>query len=221
MYIHSKHTNISIADADSYFKEIIIKSLESPFLSIVKNCNNGYELINQLHKRVENIFIIDLFMPIMSGIEAIKYIRKLGNQTPIITYSSIFQEDISDLLHNYPNIFYCEKKVAVVLDIFKNCILHPTKKYEDYFQHWKKQPLQVMEYIQKQKNENYTPTVVELQIMKLSYQGLSNKEIAQELHLSLRTIDTYIARLLKKLNLRNKIDLVRFCVEQGFYNYNY
>lgn len=79
----------------------------------------------------------------------------------------------------------------------------------------------MMEYIQKQKNENYTPTVVELQIMKLSYQGLSNKEIAQELHLSLRTIDTYIARLLKKLNLRNKIDLVRFCVEQGFYNYNY
>ncbi|MFJ1366007.1 response regulator transcription factor [Capnocytophaga canimorsus] len=217
---HLNYTKIAIADSDFYFKEVIIKSLVSPFHSIVKNCNNGYELISQLHRKIEEIFFIDLFMPVMSGMEAIKYIRATGNNAPIIAYSSVFQEDVSELLQKYTNIYYCQKKVTVVLDIYKNYVVCSTKKYDDYFQKWKQQPMEVLEYIQRQNNENYRLSTIEIQIMKFAYQGLSNKEIGNELHLSTRTIDTYIARLIKKLQLRNKIDLVRFCVEQGYYNYN-
>ena len=38
------------------------------------------------------------------------------------------------------------------------------------------------------------------------------------MNLSPRTVDTYIKRLTEKLGLKSKLDLVRFCVETGFYN---
>jgi len=215
-----KYTRIAIADSDHYFKEILIKNLVYPFDSVVKNCNNGYELICQLHKKMEDIFFIDSFMPVISGLETLKYIRKTGNNAPIITYSSVYQEEISRLTAEYQNVFYCQKNTAVILDLYKNYVITPIKKYEDYLQKWSEQPKEIMEYIQRQINESYTPTITEIQIMKLCYQGLSNKEISEKLNLSRRTIETYIARLIKKLKLRNKIDIVRFCVEHGYYNYN-
>ncbi len=45
--------------------------------------------------------------------------------------------------------------------------------------------------------------------------GQTNREIAEAYHLSTRTVDTYRARLLKKLNLRNNADLSRFAIQTG------
>lgn len=214
-----KNIRFSIAESDYYFKEILIKSLlNNPFYHVIKNCNNGHELISQLYLRQESFFLIDLYMPIMSGLEAIKFIRQSGNQTPIITYSATYQQDVYTTLESLPFVYYCQKKSAVVLDILKNYVLSTTKNYTDYLNEWKKQPLAVHEYMERQRKGWYEPSLIEIQIMKLCYEGLSNKEIGQYLKLSSRTIDSYIARLTQKLGLRNKIDLIRFCVEQGYYN---
>ncbi|MDR0794404.1 MAG: response regulator transcription factor [Chitinophagaceae bacterium] len=214
-----KTVNFSIADADLYFKEILVKSLRSnPFWKLVKNCNNGNELINQLYRKQENIFLIDLYMPILSGVETIKIIRSTGNTTPIITYSAIFQEDVHSFLTSHSNIFYCQKNSAVILDILKNCVLSQIKNYAGYLEEWKRKPLVFHKNIEREEPAHYIPSLTEIQIMKLCYEGLSNKEIGERLYFSTRTVDTYITSLTKKLGLRNKIDLIRFCVEQGYYN---
>lgn len=214
-----KNIRFSIAESDFYFKEILVKTLlNNPFYHIIKNCNNGHELINQLYLRQEDVFFIDLYMPIMSGLEAIKFIRQSGNNTPIITYSATYQTDVHSVLEPIPFVFYCQKKSVIILDILKNYILSSTKNYIDYLNEWKQQPLEVHEYMERQKKGWYHPSLVEIQIMKLCYEGLSNKEIGIYLNLSSRTIDSHIARLTQKLGLRNKIDLIRFCVEQGYYN---
>ncbi len=70
----------------------------------------------------------------------------------------------------------------------------------------------------RQKEQQKELSVTEIQIIKLCYEGYSNKEIAEMLCLSNRTVDTYINRLTEKLGLKSKIDLVRFCVENGYYN---
>jgi len=61
MSVPFRNTKITISDADFYFKEILIKNLIPPFDTVVKNCNNGYELIHQLHRKIEDVFFIDLF----------------------------------------------------------------------------------------------------------------------------------------------------------------
>ena len=211
--------NFSIADSDYYFKEILVRSLlNNPFNHIVKNCNNGHELISQLYLRQESVFLIDLYMPIMSGFEAIKFIRQSGNTTPIITYSTTFQADVFLMLSELPGIYYCQKKSGIILDILKKYVLTQSKDYTEYLDEWKAQPMAVQEYMERQQKGWYAPSLIEIQIMKLCYEGLSNKEIGQYLNFSTRTVDTYITRLTQKLGLRNKIDLIRFCVEQGYYN---
>ncbi|SFI49661.1 response regulator transcription factor [Halpernia frigidisoli] len=209
----------SIAENDFYFKQFLIKMLlENPFYSIVNDCNNGNELINRLYRRQEDVFILNLYMPILSGLEAIKFIRATNNSVPILTYSDTFQEDMATFLNDIPNVFYCQKNSIIIKDLLRNCILSKNNDYEDYKKEWASQSQSVQNYMDRQKREQLEISVTEIQIIKLSYEGFSNKEIGERINLSARTIDTYITRLTEKLGLKSKLDLVRFCVEKGYYN---
>lgn len=209
----------SIAESDFYFKQFLIKMLlENPFYSIVNDCNNGNELINRLYRKQEDVFILNLFMPILSGIEAIKFIRETNNTAPILTYSATYQEDMANLLGEIPNVFYCQKSSIIIKDLLRNCVFTEGNNYEEYKKEWASQSQSVQNYMDRQKREQQEISVTEIQIIKLSYEGYSNKEIGERINLSARTIDTYITRLTEKLGLKSKLDLVRFCVEKGYYN---
>ena len=212
-------TKFSIAENDFYFKQFLVKMLqENPFYEIVSDCNNGSELINRLYRKQEDVFIINLFMPIISGVEAIKIIRKTNNTTPILTYSSTYQEDMADLLTDIPNVYYCQKNSICIKDILSNCILNKNTDYEDYKKEWAGQSLAVKDYMARQQENQQELSVTEIQIIKLCYEGFSNKEIGDRINLSGRTVDTYINRLTERLELKSKIDLIRYCVEHGYYN---
>lgn len=192
--------------------------MENPFYMLLNDCNNGHELVNRIYRRQEDVFIIELFMPVLSGIEAIKYIRKNNTETPIVTYSNTYQEDMAEILSKIPNIYYCQKNSTIIKDLIKGSIASDSFDYEQYSKEWEQQPLAVQNYMERQKKgqEELSPT--EIQLMKFCYEGYSNKEIAEKLSLSTRTIDTYINRLTEKLGLKTKLHLIRFCVENGYYN---
>ncbi|WP_312077208.1 LuxR C-terminal-related transcriptional regulator [Chryseobacterium sp.] len=209
----------SIADSDFYFKKIMIKTLlENPFNMLLNDCNNGHELINRIYRRQEDVFIIELFMPVLSGLEAIKIIRKNNTETPIITYSGMYQEDIAEILNEIPNVFYCQKNGNIIKDMIKGLVKSDEFNYAAYTEQWKQQPLSVQEYMTRQKKSLDELSPSEIQLMKFCYEGFSNKEIGEQLNLSTRTIDTYINRLTEKLGLKTKLHLIRFCVENGYYN---
>jgi len=217
--ILNKRVRFSIADSDFYFKKIMIKTLlETPFNMLINDCNNGHELINRTYRRQEDVFIIELFMPVLSGIEAIKFIRRTNNETPIITYSGTYQEDIAEILSKIPNIYYCQKNSNIIKNIVKGKISDNNFDFESYSKEWQKQPLLVQEYMSRQKKSQEELSPTEIQLMKFCYEGFSNKEIGEKLNLSTRTIDTYINRLTEKLGLKTKLHLIRFCVENGYYN---
>lgn len=220
MAINSSNlVRFSIAESDFYFKQFLIKMLEeNPFYSIVNDCNNGNELINRLYRKQEDLFILNLFMPILSGLEAIKFIRQTNANVPILTYSSTYQEDMAVLLEEIPNVYYCQKNSIIIKDILRNSILSEGSDYDEYKKEWASQSQSVEDYMKRQKREQQELSVTEIQIIKLCYEGYSNKEIGERINLSARTIDTYITRLTEKLGLKSKLDLVRFCVEKGYYN---
>lgn len=220
MAINSSNlVRFSIAESDFYFKQFLIKMLEeNPFYSIVNDCNNGNELINRLYRKQEDLFILNLFMPILSGLEAIKFIRQTNANVPILTYSSTYQEDMAVLLEEIPNVYYCQKNSIIIKDILRSSILSESSDYEEYKKEWASQSQSVEDYMKRQKREQQELSVTEIQIIKLCYEGYSNKEIGERINLSARTIDTYITRLTEKLGLKSKLDLVRFCVEKGYYN---
>ncbi len=55
----------------------------------------------------------------------------------------------------------------------------------------------------------------ELQVLKMLAEGRTGREIGESLHLSVKTVDTYRARLLAKLRLQTTADLIRFALRHG------
>ncbi|MCL1669765.1 response regulator transcription factor [Elizabethkingia ursingii] len=209
----------SIADSDFYFKQFLLKMLlENPFYRVVNDCNNGHELISRLYRKQEDVFLINLYMPILSGLEAIKFIRQTNKTTPIITYSATYQNDMDAIVSEIPNTYYCQKNSIVIRDILRNSILSKKVDFDDYRQEWSQQMLEVQDYMERQKKSQQDLSLSEIQMIKLCYEGYSNKDIGERMNLSTRTVDTYIKRLTEKLGLKSKLDLVRFCVESGYYN---
>ena len=58
-----------------------------------------------------------------------------------------------------------------------------------------------------------TLSMRELQVLRRLALGHTNREIARAYHISIKTVDTYRARILKKLNLRNNAELSRFAIQ--------
>jgi DNA-binding NarL/FixJ family response regulator len=56
----------------------------------------------------------------------------------------------------------------------------------------------------------------ETEVLSLVAWGYSNKEIASKLEISIRTVETYKARLMEKLDLHSRTDMVRYALHQGW-----
>jgi DNA-binding NarL/FixJ family response regulator len=63
-----------------------------------------------------------------------------------------------------------------------------------------------------------TLTNREIEVLKLVAEGLTSKEIAELLSISIRTVEHHRANLLKKLNLKNTADLIKHAIQNGFIN---
>jgi two-component system invasion response regulator UvrY len=59
-------------------------------------------------------------------------------------------------------------------------------------------------------------TARELQVMEMLARGMTNREIADHLNISIKTVDTHRGHVLKKLSLRNNSELTRFAVKNGY-----
>ena len=57
----------------------------------------------------------------------------------------------------------------------------------------------------------------EPEVLRLIARGYSNKEVAAQLELSVKTVDTYKARCMEKLELHSRADIVRFALQQGWF----
>jgi DNA-binding NarL/FixJ family response regulator len=59
-------------------------------------------------------------------------------------------------------------------------------------------------------------TAREQQVMEMLSRGMTNREIAEHLQISIKTVDTHRGHVLKKLGLRNNSELTRFAVKHGY-----
>lgn len=55
----------------------------------------------------------------------------------------------------------------------------------------------------------------ERQVLELVARGNTNKQIATQLHLSVKSVETYRARVMDKLDLRSRVELVRYALDRG------
>jgi hypothetical protein len=133
--ILSNTVRFSIADSDFYFKKIMIKTLmENPFYMLLNDCNNGHELVNRIYRRQEDVFIIELFMPVLSGIEAINISGKTIMK-PLLLLIPALTRKIWPKSFQRSLIYITARKTVISLKILlkeklllKNLIMRPIQR---------------------------------------------------------------------------------------------
>ncbi|MGG5506975.1 MULTISPECIES: DNA-binding response regulator [unclassified Myroides] len=211
---------LSICESDLRFKNLLFDAINrSCIYNLVDHYCNGFELINRLYFKQNNFLLIDLFTPIMTGIEAIKILRNKKNNTPIIAYSQVYQEDVHTVLSQYEQVYYCPKNSTLIFGLLSELHKGNLPFHQEQITQWQQIKTDIGLQFSSEQRTIYNPSPLELQIINHACQGLTNKEIGERVHLSGRTIEAHIKKLTEKFRVKNKIQLITYCVEQSLHTY--
>jgi DNA-binding NarL/FixJ family response regulator len=177
---------------------------------VVKVYDNTKSLIDEITAVKPDIAILDINIHPFSGIEATKMIKKLAPGTKIIGVS----------MHNQPS--FAKKMIRngatgyVTKNSSKNEMydaIRSVMKGEKYICAEIQKNITHQLLLDEEDNKLSKLTEREIEIIKLIKDGYTNKEIAKTLFLSPRTVETHRARILKKLDIKNSLSLVKYINE--------
>jgi DNA-binding NarL/FixJ family response regulator len=195
-------------------------------LSLLLEFETGFEVVGEAQDAIEaiettrrlrpDVLIVDMVLPNGNGIEVTREIKRHLPETQVILLSmydspayvtNAFQAGAQGyvLKRSKPD----ELLLAIRSVLAGNHYLSSELNQDaliDYAQ-----------YLKKEAGDEFFQTLTEReqQVFRMAARGVSNPEIARALSLSTRTIETHRANLLRKLNLKNQTELVRYAVKNG------
>lgn len=183
---------------------------------VVGEAEDGRDAVHCAEKHKPDLVLMDLSMPRMSGLEAIREIKKLCPQTKILALTVHKTEEyILAALQAGANGYiskdatHDELLLAIKSVLQGKTYLSPgiSEKVVGGYLEGKKAV--------KSKTAWDTITQREREILKLIAEGYTNKKIAAYLCISVKTVETHRTHLMKKLDLHNVSALTAFAIEKG------
>jgi two-component system invasion response regulator UvrY len=178
-----------------------------PDFEVVKVFDNTQTLIEEISEIKPDIAILDININPFSGIEATKMIRRLAPGTKIIGVS----------MHNQPSFAKKMMRNGAMGYVTKSSnknemyeAIRTVMKGEKFICAEIQRNITNQVLMDDDDNKLSRLTEREIEIIKLIKNGSTNKEIAEKLFLSPRTVETHRARILKKLDLKNSLSLVKY-----------
>lgn len=182
--------------------------------TVVGEANNGNEAVNLAKILSPNIILMDIEMPGMSGIAACELIKKNHPAIKIIIVSQHDEKELIKKLVDLGADGYLLKNSSrdEVMKAIETVVAH--KKY--FSQDVTMSLLNKSNNLPEQNRfQEIQLTDREIEILKLIAEGLTNKEIGDNLSISHRTVDTHRTNLMKKLEVTNVAGLIRFAFQKG------
>ncbi|MBT8394486.1 MAG: response regulator transcription factor [Flavobacteriaceae bacterium] len=177
----------------------------SPEIQIVATVDNGRELFEYINKNPVDVIISEIDLPGLNGITALRTIKREYSDMRIIIFSSHPEEVYAVSTIRAGASGYLPKTVDTLT--IKEAILK-VHNGGIYISNNLAQRLAFDETGNKPSKLYKKLSTREIEVLKLLTSGRKNKEIAQELEINEKTVSTYKARLLKKLNVTNIVDLI-------------
>lgn len=180
-------------------------------ITIENIANDGKELLELLAKEQPHIILLDINMPAMNGLEALKYIKQLWPAIRVIMLSTYSEEHlIGKAKKNGANGYLlknCTKEelLQTIRLVMNNqtsfSCMHP--KEENIFD--------------KEDNflRQFNLTKREIEIIFLLRTNFTNQQMADKLFLSIYTIETHRKNIMQKLGLKTPTALMKFIIEKN------
>lgn len=183
---------------------------EEKDIKIVAEGANGQELIDLLQLNPVDIILMDINMPVMNGLDATRYITKHFKEIKILVLSMM------DHPRYLQQMIEAGASGYVLKSAGKDELVHAIKEVAAGRSYISPEISQKMENNPSASKANAVKlTKRELEILQLLAQGMTNKEIAEKIFLSRRTVETHRKNLIDKTNSKNSFALIRYAMENG------
>ncbi|HEY97574.1 MAG TPA: response regulator transcription factor [Dehalococcoidia bacterium] len=186
-------------------------------LKVIGEASNGEEAVQIVTELKPDVVIMDIAMPKLNGIEATRQIKVINPYTGVLILSAYDDDEYVFAMLKAGAAGYLLKSVggdelvrAVKAIHNGEPVLDPViaKKVMNYFKFQNRIPSV------KEDTEHLSSR--ELDIIKLAARGLTNKEIADKLHLSYRTVEGHMRDVFNKLGVGSRTEAVLFGLKKGW-----
>jgi two-component system, NarL family, response regulator LiaR len=199
---------VLIADDHPLVREALLRSLEDQEdMQVVAEASDGDEAVELVSKLKPNIVVMDVVMPRLNGIEATRKIKEIAPDTAILILTAYDDDEYVLGLLDAGAAGYLLKSArgrdlvrAIRAIRAGESVLHP-KIIAKLLKRATITP------IGEQKSSQLL-SERELEILKLVASGMSNKEIAERLFLSQRTIKAHLTNIFNKLNVASRSEAI-------------
>jgi len=205
---------ILLADDHSIVRDGLRRIVEDAGdMAVIAEAADGAEAIEQVQKTHPDVAVIDISMPGMDGLEVVSQLHLYDPDLPILILTMHEEEQYVVRAISAGAMGYVTKRSApeeLVMAIRK---VHGGGRYLT------ESAAEMLALRLGRGSLNKSPLDTlsdrEIQVLRRLARGRTNREIAETYHLSIKTVDTYRSRLLRKLNLRNNAELARFAIQIG------
>ncbi|MFC2091500.1 response regulator [Elusimicrobiota bacterium] len=208
---------VFLADDHAVIRDGICAMLEAEKdIEVLGTADNGREAVSQANKLNPDVIVMDIAMPEMNGIEAARRIQKSDPSIRIIILS---MHDSSEY------VFQALKAGAKGYLLKESAGKEVIKAIRTVYSGRRYLSMSIEEkviddYISEQGITTLTSPIEKLSererdVLKKVVEGRSSKQIAADLFISQKTVETYRSRLMQKIGVKNIPSLVKFALQHG------
>jgi NarL family two-component system response regulator LiaR len=209
---------VLIADDHAFVRESTRRILEQePDLVVVAEAGDGEQAVKLACDLKPNVALVDVAMPILDGVEATRRIKSICPSVAVLVLSAYDDDQFVFGLLEAGAAGYLLKNVRgqEIVDAIRavhagESVLHPSvaRKVLNRFSGASgKVPY---------RKSSDVLTGREMEVLKMVTRGLSNKEIADELYLSVRTVQGHLANIFNKLKVSSRTEAVVYALKEGW-----
>jgi len=191
-------------------------------MQVVATVGNGENILEMMGRLTPNVVLLDLGLRSQNSLEIVKLIKKQSMETKIIVMDLIpLQADVFEFVRAGVSGFILKDAnindfFMTIRSVFQGEQVLPPHLTGSLFS-------QIIENaISESKpsiiDESVQMTKRERQVIELISDGCTNKEIAQQLHLSTYTVKSHVHNILEKLALNTRVQIAKHAHDSGTYN---
>jgi two-component system response regulator NreC len=184
-----------------------------PEWEIVGEADNGRDAVSLTAELKPDIVILDISMPELNGLDATRQIKKKSPETEVLIFTG---QETEELVHD---VFDSGARSYIMKTDAADHLIDAIKALSEHKHFFTSRisEIVVARYIQEKGTLEGAPeksriTDREREIVQLLAEGKSSKEIATILGISVRTVETHRAAIMKKLGLKSFSELIRYAV---------
>lgn len=208
--------NILLAEDQALVRQGIKMMIEQqPSFRVVAEVATGKEAVDAYEKHLVDLVLMDVRMPVMTGIEATKIIRQRDPKAKVLILTTFADDEYAMEALKLGALGYLLKDAdaASLLTSIESCLNGGISI--DASVAGKVVPRLINRPQETSVMELVELTSRERSILQLVGDGKNNQEIAEALHLSVGTVKNHVTAILQKLGLRDRTQLAIFAIRNG------